>query len=57
MHVFFCSILKDERVELLEHEAAKWLLPDELDSVAWLPADVEAVESLKKHLNAKPLLQ
>lgn len=57
MHVFFCSILKDERVELLEHEAAKWLLPDELDSVAWLPADVEAVECLKKRLNAKPLLQ
>jgi 8-oxo-dGTP diphosphatase len=24
---------------LLEHEAAKWLSKDELDSVDWLPAD------------------
>ena len=32
---------------LVEHEAAKWLAPDELDSVDWLPADVEFVEKLK----------
>ena len=24
---------------LLEHEAARWLFPAELDSVEWLPAD------------------
>lgn len=33
-----------------EHEAAKWLAPDELDSVDWLPTDVEVVEKLKKLL-------
>ena len=27
-------------LELKEHEAAKWLAPDELESVNWLPADL-----------------
>ena len=34
-------------LRLKEHEAARWLRPDELDSVAWLPADRELVEKLK----------
>ncbi len=34
--------------ELLRtHEAAKWLKPEELDSVKWLPADEEIIEELK----------
>ena len=37
-------------ITLLEHEAAKWLGKDELDTVAWLPADVEAVQKLKPFL-------
>ena len=32
---------------LREHEAAKWLIKDELDSVAWLTADVTLVEKIK----------
>ena len=32
---------------LKEHEAAKWLNRDELDSVAWLPADVSLIDKLK----------
>ncbi len=51
MHCFWSSIAADEQVELLEHEAAKWLLPSELDDVQWLPADLEVVECLKKRLN------
>ncbi|WP_297609557.1 (deoxy)nucleoside triphosphate pyrophosphohydrolase [uncultured Sutterella sp.] len=50
MHCFWSSIAADEQVELLEHEAAKWLLPSELDAVQWLPADLEVVECLKKRL-------
>ena len=46
MHCFLSSIVKGE-ICLVEHEAAKWLSPDELDSVDWLPADVEVVEKLK----------
>ena len=30
-----------------EHEAARWLSPDQLDNVDWLPADQVVVEQLK----------
>jgi len=30
-----------------EHEAAKWLAKDELDSVRWLPADVIVVDKIR----------
>ncbi len=45
MHCFICRL--EGRVTLLEHEAAKWLAPSELDSVRWLPADEEIIEKLK----------
>lgn len=34
----------EEALHLNEHEAAKWLSKYELDSVKWLPADLEVVE-------------
>ena len=49
MHCFLSSLTEGEP-QLLEHEAAKWLTKDELDTVAWLPADVAAVEALKRVL-------
>lgn len=45
MHCFLCKLVSDH-VVLLEHEAAKWLDPGELDSVDWLPADLGLVECL-----------
>ena len=36
---------------LLEHEAAKWLSFEELDSVDWLPADVFVVNAIKEHIS------
>lgn len=50
MHCFVSRIAQGT-IELVEHEAMKWLTREELDSVAWLPADVEVVEELKKHLD------
>ena len=50
MHCYLCS-LAGEALHLNEHEAAKWLLMDELDSVKWLPADIQVVESLKGYVN------
>ena len=38
MDCFFCEIESGELV-LKEHEAAKWLTMEQLDSVDWLPAD------------------
>ena len=32
---------------LKEHDAAKWLKKEELDSVDWLPADITLVEKIK----------
>ncbi|MCG5030142.1 (deoxy)nucleoside triphosphate pyrophosphohydrolase [Mesosutterella sp. OilRF-GAM-744-9] len=49
MHCFLASVAEGS-ITLLEHEAAKWLGKDELDTVAWLPADVEAVQKLKPFL-------
>ena len=47
MHCYLCSLLT-EALHLNEHEAARWLTKDELDSVKWLPADLEVVERIKK---------
>lgn len=46
MDCFWAEIVSGNLV-LREHEAAKWLIKDELDSVAWLPADVTLVEKIK----------
>ena len=47
MHCYLCSLLT-EALHLNEHEAAKWLTRDELDSVKWLPADLEVVGRLSQ---------
>ena len=47
MHCYLCS-LQTEALHLNEHEAAKWLTINELDSVKWLPADLVVLEKIKK---------
>ncbi len=47
MHCYLCS-LQTEALHLNEHEAARWLAKNELDSVRWLPADLQVIEELKK---------
>ena len=46
MDCFWYQIVKGDLV-LKEHEAAKWLSKDELDSVEWLPADVTLISGIK----------
>ena len=46
MDCFFCALLSGS-LTLKEHEAARWLSREELDSVAWLPADLSLIERLK----------
>lgn len=46
MHCFLCTVKRGELI-LKEHAAAKWLSEQELDTVAWLPADQSVVEKLK----------
>ena len=47
MHCYLCTVVSGSLV-LKEHESAAWLGADELDRVAWLPADVEVVKEIKK---------
>ena len=47
MDCFWAEVVSGEIV-LKEHEAAKWLKKEELDSVEWLPADIALIEEVKK---------
>ena len=49
MDCFLCSITSGNLV-LKEHEAAKWLKKEELDSVEWLPADITIVDKVRELL-------
>lgn len=49
MHCFLVKIVEGTP-NLLEHEAAKWITKEQIDDIAWLPADVELIEELKKIL-------
>ena len=46
MHCYWCHV-NSGSLTLKEHEAARWLSPDQLDNVDWLPADRVVVEQLK----------
>lgn len=49
MDCFFCSIKSGELV-LKEHEAARWLTKETLDSVDWLPADKGLIKHISDYL-------
>ena len=46
MDCFWCEIVGG-KLELKEHEAAKWLTKESLDSVDWLPADRALIEKIR----------
>lgn len=47
MYCFLCKV-KSGSLVLKEHEAARWLDRETVDSVQWLPADVGLIEKLKE---------
>ena len=49
MDCFWCEIIKGDLV-LKEHEAAKWLTKEKMDSVEWLPADITIAGKIKEAL-------
>lgn len=49
MDCFWCSIKKGNLI-LKEHEAAKWLDIETIDSVDWLPADITLIDKIKEKL-------
>ncbi|MBR4861538.1 MAG: hypothetical protein IKU09_04985 [Firmicutes bacterium] len=49
MHCFLCEQAGDStHLELREHRCAKWLTRGTLDTVDWLPADLDLVDRLKE---------
>ncbi len=49
MACFACAVVAGG-LTLKEHESARWLRWEDLDAVAWLPADREAVAQMKGRL-------
>ena len=47
MDCFWCEIINGNLI-LKEHEDAKWLTKDKLDSVEWLPADLSLIDKIKE---------
>ena len=50
MDCFWAEVTSGQ-LELKEAEAAKWLTKEQLDSVAWLPADITLIEKIKAFMN------
>lgn len=48
MHCYLCRV-ESGCLKLKEHEAARWLTKDELDSVEWLPADRDVVKEISAY--------
>lgn len=49
MDCFWAEIVSGNLI-LKEHEAARWLSKEELDSVEWLPADISLIEKIRSKM-------
>lgn len=49
MDCFWSEVISGDLV-LKEHEAARWLTREELDSVEWLPADIGLISKIKDEM-------
>ena len=49
MDCFWAEVIAGH-LELKEAEAAKWLTKDQLNSVAWLPADITLIEKIRRNM-------
>lgn len=54
MLCYLCSVVSGQ-LSLLEHKDARWLSADELDSVNWLPADLEILPLISDILTTDQL--
>ena len=49
MHCYLCSVVSGALV-LKEHESARWLPAEALESVDWLPADLQILPIIRQNL-------
>jgi 8-oxo-dGTP diphosphatase len=52
LKVYLASLVNGVQPRAIEHSELRWLGPDELDSVPWLPADAPIVAALVPLLKA-----
>lgn len=45
MKCYLCTL--NSKITLLEHQSARWVSKDTIDSLDWLPADIEVVKAIK----------
>ena len=50
MDCFWAEVITGQ-LELKEAVAAKWLTKDQLESVAWLPADITLIDKIRQYMN------
>ena len=50
MGCYWCAV-RSGSLTLKEHESARWLRPEELDTVDWLPADRDVVRKILRREN------
>ena len=49
MDCFWAEVITGQ-LELKEAEAAKWLTKNQLESVAWLPADITLIDKIRQYM-------
>lgn len=49
MSCFWCEVLQGH-LTLKEHEAARWLTRETIESVDWLPADIALIGKIKERI-------
>lgn len=47
----YTATVIEGKLTLKEHDDARWLSLDDIDSLKWLPADELVVKEIKKHFN------
>lgn len=48
LHLYAATLIAGDPAPLEQHDEIRWVMPQDFDSVDWLPSDVDAVRSLRE---------
>jgi 8-oxo-dGTP diphosphatase len=54
LKLFLASVIRGEPQPGADHDLLRWLAPEELESVDWLPSDRQAIPAVRSALNSRP---
>ncbi len=58
LHMYcYWATVESGRLSLLEHEAAAWVIKENISELDWLPADRELVETIKMEMGRRKLYE